>query len=77
VHIHLKVFVGGSEHHTGQLFFPDDLSKQVFGKAPYKGGQSTLNSQDDIYRGAGSAALLAPQRAGNGFSASAQLVVRG
>jgi protocatechuate 3,4-dioxygenase beta subunit len=75
VHVHLKVFVDGADIHTGQLFFPDDLSKQVFASAPYQGDQDTLNSSDNIYSGAGAAALLSPAKAGNGYTASAQLVV--
>jgi protocatechuate 3,4-dioxygenase beta subunit len=76
VHIHLKVFVGGDEVHTGQLFFPDDLSRTVFANAPYRGEPSTLNSEDGIFTAAGSAALLAPTKSGSGYAASAQLVVR-
>jgi protocatechuate 3,4-dioxygenase beta subunit len=76
VHIHLKVYVGGSAVHTGQLFFPDDLSTTVFKASPYRGDPDTLNSGDSIYRSAGSAALLAPVQAGNGYTAKAQLVVK-
>jgi len=75
VHIHVKVFVGGREHHTGQLFFPDQLSERVFAAAPYRGRQDTLNNQDSIYRDAGSAAVLSPQRQGDGYNATAQLIV--
>jgi protocatechuate 3,4-dioxygenase beta subunit len=76
VHIHLKVFVGGNDIHTGQLFFPDDLSRTVFANAPYRGDQNMLNSEDNIFRSAGSAALLDPRRIGSGYAASAQLVVQ-
>lgn len=76
VHIHVKVFVGGTDHHTGQLFFPDDLSRLVFASAPYKSGPDTTNAQDSIFRGAGSSAVLAPARRGSGYAAAAQLVVR-
>lgn len=76
VHIHMKVFVGGAEHHTGQLFFPDDLSKQVFRDAAYRAAQHTPNAQDSIFRDAGSAALLGPQPSTPGYSATAQLGVR-
>jgi protocatechuate 3,4-dioxygenase beta subunit len=77
VHVHMKVFVGGASVHTGQLFFPDDLSAGVFAKAPYRGAPDTTNGADSIFRSAGSAALLAPAAQGDGFAASAQLVVRG
>jgi protocatechuate 3,4-dioxygenase beta subunit len=76
VHIHMKVFVGGSSVHTGQLFFPDDLTASVFRNAPYRGSPDTTNRADSIYRSAGSAALLAPTAADDGFTAAAQLVVR-
>jgi protocatechuate 3,4-dioxygenase beta subunit len=76
VHIHMKVFVGGSEVHTGQLFFPDDLSRSVFANAPYNGPQDTLNSRDNIFSSAGNAALITPTTSGNGYVATAQLVVK-
>src|SRR5213079_3102316 len=36
VHIHVKVHVGGNVVHTGQLFFPDTLTDQVYKAAPYR-----------------------------------------
>ena len=78
VHIHLKVFVGGAEHHTGQLFFDDDLSKQVFTNSAYRESLHTPNSRDSIYRDAGAAAQLSaqPHPGGTGYRAAAQLVVK-
>jgi protocatechuate 3,4-dioxygenase beta subunit len=76
VHIHMKVFAGGSSVHTGQLFFPDAMSATVFQKSPYRGAPDTTNRADSIFTSAGSAALLAPQPTGDGFTATAQLVVR-
>ena len=35
VHIHVKVHVGGSVVHTGQLFFADALTAAVYKAAPY------------------------------------------
>ena len=52
VHIHLKVHVGGSEVHTGQLFFKDAITQSVFqDNAPYssRGTQDTFNADDGIY----------------------------
>ena len=52
VHIHLKVHVGGSEVHTGQLFFKDAITQSVFlNNAPYssRGTQDTFNADDSIY----------------------------
>jgi protocatechuate 3,4-dioxygenase beta subunit len=76
VHIHMKVFVGGNSVHTGQLFFPDDLSSAVFANSPYRGDPDTTNRADSIFRSAGSAALVHPTVSGDGYAASAQLVVR-
>ena len=75
VHIHVKVFVGGEAVHTGQLFFPDTLSERVFARSPYRGTPDTLNDADSVYASAGSAALLAPKRDGDGYTARGQLVV--
>jgi len=76
VHIHMKVFVGGSAVHTGQLFFPDDLSATLFKNSPYRGNPDTLNSRDGIFASAGSAALVTPTPSGAGYSAKAVLVVK-
>ena len=70
VHIHMKVHVGGSVVHTGQLFFDDRLSDQVYRSAPYssRGARDTRNSADSIYRDAGAAsAILAMTPNGNGY----------
>jgi protocatechuate 3,4-dioxygenase beta subunit len=71
VHIHMKVHVGGSVVHTGQLFFDDDLTNQVYGSAPYssRGTPDVRNSADDIYRSAGAAsAILAVTPSGQGYA---------
>lgn len=62
VHIHMKVHVGGSVVHTGQLFFDDKLTDQVYGGAPYssRGARDVRNSADDIYRSAGAASAVLP-----------------
>ena len=43
VHIHVKVHVGGNVVHTGQLFFPDALTREVYKAAAYaaRGNPST------------------------------------
>src|SRR5437773_604542 len=50
VHIHMKVHVGGSVVHTGQLFFDDTLTDQVYRSAPYssRGARDVRNTADDI-----------------------------
>ncbi|WP_269933438.1 intradiol ring-cleavage dioxygenase [Aminobacter sp. HY435] len=56
-HIHFKAFPREGSEMTGQMFFPDDLSEQIFStKAPYnqRGGQrDTMNADDGILRRAG------------------------
>jgi protocatechuate 3,4-dioxygenase beta subunit len=75
VHIHLKVFVNGTDLHTGQLFFPDEMNAAVLANSPYGGAPTMTNDDDSIFREAGSAALITPTKAGAGYTASAQLVV--
>jgi len=54
-HIHIKVHVGGSVVHTGQLFFSDRTSDHVYRTAHYRarGLPDTTNATDSIYRAAG------------------------
>jgi protocatechuate 3,4-dioxygenase beta subunit len=83
-HIHLKVHVGGDEVHTGQLFFKDSTSKQVYSTSAYRsrGAQDTSNSADGIYADAGgSRALVKLKRRSSssvakGFTGAATLVVQ-
>jgi protocatechuate 3,4-dioxygenase beta subunit len=69
VHIHVKVHVGGSVVHTGQLFFPDALTAQVYKAAPYaaRGNPSTSDAQDSIYVNGGRRGLLALKKNGAGY----------
>jgi protocatechuate 3,4-dioxygenase beta subunit len=79
VHIHMKVHVGGSVVHTGQLFFDDGLTDQVYGSAPYssRGTPDVRNSADDIYRSAGAAsAVLAMTPSGQGYAGEITVGVR-
>ena len=54
-HIHIKVHVGGSVVHTGQLFFSDRTSDAVYGTPHYRtrGRPDTTNATDSIYAAAG------------------------
>lgn len=69
VHIHVKVHVGGSVVHTGQLFFTDALTQQVYKAAPYaaRGNPSTPNAQDSIFVNGGKRGLLAVKQSGAGY----------
>jgi hypothetical protein len=54
-HIHMKVNVGGTEVHTGQLFFSDTTSAAVYRTSAYagRGDADTTNGADNIYAAAG------------------------
>ena len=69
VHIHVKVHVGGSVVHTGQLFFPDALTAQVYKAAPYasRGNPSTTDAQDSIFVNGGKRGMLALKKSGAGY----------
>lgn len=70
VHIHFKVFPTETQVFTSQLFFPDDLSQQVFTQEPYTVKATTpdtLNSTDNIYQ---ELLLLSPTQSGDGYAAT-------
>src|SRR3954465_2162542 len=69
VHIHVKVHVGGSVVHTGQLFFNDSLTDRVYKASPYnkRGARNTRNAQDSIYRNGGKKSLLSVHKHGSGY----------
>ena len=54
-HVHFKVFLGGNEVVASQIFFPDEISKEVFaGWQPYRDHASkrrTFNDNDPIKQG--------------------------
>ena len=54
-HIHMKVHVGGDEVHTGQIFFNETITAQVYRQAPYasRGRYDTPHSRDGIFEQAG------------------------
>ena len=72
VHIHVKVWVGGSDVHTGQLFFSDTLTDTVYKRAPYsrRPNRTTRNAQDMIYSSGGRQSLLRMRRTGSGYVGS-------
>lgn len=94
IHIHLKVHVGGQAaneqymaghvSHTGQLFFPEDVTEQIARMDPYvqhSNVHRTLHSEDNIFRRQGGAssmvALERLQKGSNagGFAATVTLAV--
>ena len=79
IHIHVKVFIGGSEVHTGQVFFADKVSDAVVKTAPYntRGTRDTFNRSDNIFQGGGSKSLVTPRRTGaRGYSGALTMGVR-
>ena len=71
VHIHVRVFLGGSIVHTGQLFFPDTLTDAVFRRTPYnrRPARDTRNATDSIFRNGGSRSMLRLAKSGTGYVA--------
>jgi protocatechuate 3,4-dioxygenase beta subunit len=59
-HIHIRVHVGGSVVHTGQLFFADPTSDAVYRTAHYRshGEPDTTDARDSIYKQAGGSSAL-------------------
>ena len=73
VHVHVKVHMGGSVVHTGQLFFPPAVTNAVYAKNPYARHGTrpdTSNAADAIYRNGGSKGMLALERSGAGYVGS-------
>jgi len=70
-HIHMKVFAGGDEVHTGQVFFRPATFSAVYRQGVYasRGQQDTSNGDDSIYREAGSRAIVPLSRKGAKVSA--------
>jgi len=64
VHIHVKVHVGGSVVHTGQLYFPDSVTDAVYGRAPYSSrpNRDVRNATDSVYRNGGSKSVVKLKR---------------
>jgi protocatechuate 3,4-dioxygenase beta subunit len=54
-HLHFKVFLGGKEVVASQIFFPDDINREVFNEwQPYRDHVSkrrTFNDNDPITQG--------------------------
>ncbi|MGH2701346.1 MAG: intradiol ring-cleavage dioxygenase [Actinomycetota bacterium] len=61
VHIHVKAHVGGSEVHTGQLYFDEADLSRVYQQEPYasRGAPDTSNASDGIYSQGGAESTLA------------------
>lgn len=76
-HIHVKVSLGGTEVHTGQLFFDEAVTAAVYAREPYlaRGTQDTTNAEDGIFASGGAESVLTPAARGKGFWGKTSLVV--
>jgi protocatechuate 3,4-dioxygenase beta subunit len=79
VHIHVKVHSGANNVHTGQLYFDDALSSEIYAQAPYSShpGRDTTNATDKIYALGGQYSTSAVQHTTAGLAASFTLTVNG
>jgi protocatechuate 3,4-dioxygenase beta subunit len=70
VHVHVKVHVGGNVVHTGQFFFADAITAQVYKAAPYSSrpGPDMTNARDSIFVNGGSRSLLRVKKSGTGYA---------
>lgn len=79
-HIHFKVFPGDRSVMTGQLFFPDALSDQIFATvAPYNdrpGKRDTSNARDGIAQEAGPLSQAALREAADAYQALMVVAVK-
>jgi protocatechuate 3,4-dioxygenase beta subunit len=84
IHIHLKVHAGGHVAHTGQLFFPEDITERIAQLKPYAGHQDvhlTTQGEDHVFEsehGASGMLTLSRMEARSdsaGFIATATLAV--
>jgi protocatechuate 3,4-dioxygenase beta subunit len=78
-HIHVKVHVGGSEVHTGQLYFEDSVTARVNrASSPYnsRGAPDTTNAADSIFAQGGDESTVALQKRGSGYVGRLSLGVR-
>ena len=65
----MKVYLGGTTVHTGQLFFADRVTDAVYKRAPYnrRPNRDPRNAGDSIFRNGGSRSLVALTRNGSGY----------
>ena len=73
-HVHFKVHLSGNREATSQLYFAEELNREVYGAAPYAmhGQKDTSNTADLFARGA---PLLAVTRSGQSYTASMTITV--
>ena len=75
----MKVHVGGSVVHTGQLYFADATTASVYrARSPYRsrGQKDTANAADMVFANGGRQSMLRLSRNGGGFVGRLALGVR-
>jgi protocatechuate 3,4-dioxygenase beta subunit len=72
VHIHVKVHLGGTVVHTGQLYFPDRVTDAVYRKKPYRNrpGRDIRNANDSVFRNGGKRSLVSVRKVRGGYVAA-------
>jgi protocatechuate 3,4-dioxygenase beta subunit len=79
-HIHFKVFLTPTRVVTSQIFFPDEINNEIFGKiAPYRGrdpARGTFNTNDTYLRNGTLGVMCSIKRQGAGYHASVDVGVR-
>ena len=72
-HIHVKVHLGGTVIHTGQLYFPETAVTAASKRAPYnrRGEPDTRNADDAIYRNGGRNSLTRITKDASGTTVAA------
>ncbi len=78
VHVHVKVHIGTSEVHTGQLFFDDETTAAVYGEEPYaeRGTPDQLNADDQIFNQSGGTTIVNVAPADQGYLGTVTLGVQ-
>jgi len=84
IHIHMKVHVGGNVAHTGQLFFPEDITERIAKLQPYAKHSDlhlTTQAEDHVFQdehgapGLVTLARIQPRSDSAGFIATVTVAV--
>jgi protocatechuate 3,4-dioxygenase beta subunit len=78
VHLHVKVHVSGDTVHTGQLYFDDAVTDNIYALAPYssRANRTTRNTDDGIFGNGGSSSIVAISGSGSALQGAITLGVR-
>jgi protocatechuate 3,4-dioxygenase beta subunit len=72
VHVHVKVHLGGTVVHTGQLYFPEGVTDAVYNRSPYRSrpDRTTRNADDSVFVNGGKRSMLTLRKSGSGYVAA-------